>query len=186
MKKMLIFTAALCVLSQQIHGLTDQVVLRTLIGSHTRALDNQNMYAKQLDEEALENWYSAISEVKNFIEDNSQKQKAYLMDCFNTIWQANDDLIKSIKGVYNSEMNNQLTQKNRLATGEIFRRIADEMMIMQDNLKQVESNVQSEKQAITLVGILAKFVGVTAKKSASNLDLIGSALVKNKKKWSFF
>jgi hypothetical protein len=185
MKKVLVFTL-LCALAQTMQGSSEQVILRTLIGSHTRALDNQNMYAKPLDESALAVWYDAISEVKNFVENNSIEQKAYLMNCYNTIWQTNDDLIKAIKGTYNSEKNNQLTEQNRLATARLFMNIADEMVAMQDDLKLVSGNTQSEKQAIILVGILAKFVGVTAKKAAANLDSISSALAKKKTKRTFF
>src|SRR5688572_17438560 len=115
MKKVLALSF-LCVLFQQAYGLTDQEVLRGVIGSHNRALDNSNMYAKPLNDQNLADWELAMFEVKIFIGLNSQTHRKYLLDRFDDLKRANDNLIDSIKKAHITQQRNgnKLNEASRL------------------------------------------------------------------------
>jgi len=68
-----------------INGLTNQQVLQTIVGSHTRVFDKKNTYQSPMDAQDLNNWDQAIEEVKIFIKKNSKTHKTSLLNYFDLI-----------------------------------------------------------------------------------------------------
>jgi len=169
MKKVLALSF-LCVLSQQAYGLTDQEVLRGVIGSHNRALDNANMYAKPLNDQNLADWELAMFEVKIFVGLNSQANRKYLLDRFNDIKRANDNLIDSIKKAYTAQRNNNgLNEASRLMFQADLAKALEEAKLVQKGLDWIQASSDSEAKAIKLLGTLAACVKTTAGKAIKDL-----------------
>ena len=172
MKKQLLVLGFLCAATQQLYGLTDKQVLQGIVSNHTRALDRRNMYERPLDSGDLHGWNQAIIDVKEFVERNSKKNKKQLMRYFNEIQNANNDLINGIKSAYAQVIGGGVDEDVRKQFGKKFTTIDTHMKRIQKNLDWVATKSEVENQAIKLLGTLARFVGVTARKAGNNLNIM--------------
>ncbi len=171
--KKVVFLMILCLVTQQSYCLTDQEILRGIIGSHNRALDNANMYAKPLNDQNLSDWEVAMFEVKIFIGMNTQAQRKSLLDYFTTIKQDNDKLVSGIKAIYDNKINNNRIDENiRLEFGNDFAKVLDDVRRIQKNLEWMNGSSDFENKAIKLLGVLATCVKTTAGKAIADLGFV--------------
>ena len=155
-----------------INGLTNQQVLQTIVGSHTRVFDKKNTYQSPMDAQDLNNWDQAIEEVKIFIKKNSKTHKTSLLNYFDLIKNANNNLINAIKIAYGQIINNESVITVYSHVGSTFSSIENKMQRIQNELEWVASKKEMENQTIKLVSLLAKFVGISAKKARTNLETL--------------
>jgi len=169
MKKRLLFLSVFYGIILYSHELCNQKILREIVCSHTGLLDCKDMYENPLDSKRLCGWQDAILNVKQFVENNSKKEKKYLLSCFAEIHTANQDLINGIKSIYAGNAQARLNLDTCRQFGDKFRAIAKKMRRIQNGLYWVASNYTMETQAIKSVQTLAQFVAVTANKALLNL-----------------
>ncbi len=175
MKKQIVLIIIISSISiYNIKGLTNQQVLQTLVGSHTRVFDKKNSYQSPMDAQDLNNWDQAIEEVKNFIKKNSKAHKKLLLNYFDLIKNANNNLINAIKIAYGQIINNESVITVYSQVGSTFSSIENQMQRIQNELEWVASKKEVENQATKLVSLLAKFVGISAKKARTNLESLSN------------
>ena len=172
-KSVVIVGLIMCMSLGYVYSSTKDVMMRTIVSNHTRALDRANMYEKPLDNVDLQNWDNALLQVKNFVVKNSKKRKKQLLNYFNKIESANRDLINTIKTAYGLVKSRSMNDDLYLQYKSRFAKINESMVVLQKNLEWVSSSKKEEQEAIYLVGVLAKFMGVTARKAANNLPDLG-------------
>lgn len=171
MNKQLLLIVIFCGKILQLHGVSDQIILRTIVSNHTYALDCKNMYEKRLDFSRLWHWQGAILNVKQFIQSNTKKEKKFLLNCFDKIYQANQILINSIDSVYDARIQGKLDKQAVIHFRQKFNVIVHRMRYIQKSLDWVASKHDDETKAIKQVQTLAQFIGVTAKKAHLNLSI---------------
>lgn len=169
MKKQWFFLIIICGIPLYGHELREQKIFRCMVSNHTSALDNKNMYAQPLNKNSLERWDNALIQVRDFVHDNSKKEKKYLLHCFADIHKANIVLINRIEKVYAQYRRGSCDANTRKKFAQKFEAIAHKMRLIQKSLDWVASRRAKENQAIRFVQMAAQFVGATARKAVLNL-----------------
>jgi hypothetical protein len=171
MKKQIVILSLMIMATQSLYGVPEnQMVLMTVVSGHNAAFGAGNMYNEALKTDDLRKWAEAMQAVKDFIVNNSKKNKKQLMNYFTTIKAASDEMINGIKACYGMVALYGDNSEAIARFSDVFTSIDRRMKLVQQELEWVPSKVDVENQATKLVSNLARFVGVTARKAKTDLN----------------
>ncbi len=141
-------------------------ILQALVSSHNGAFGKNNLY-KELTNEELNLWYSAIKEAKNFVTARSSNALGVkdkdLMNALSTIETANLDLINTIKIIRAAGKSSTALNQNK----SILERIKQTMISVQKNLNNAIFVLNKEEKTVAknILVSMAMFVETTASKA---------------------
>ena len=207
MKNLILNLTALLLLPTLIYTAPSQGVLeRTITGAHTKTFSVENLFKNPLD---AREWNDVIAATGEFVKEHhdsvkNQRDKGItssltsmrsstvnrnklLMQSYDAIKAASDELVKTIKAAYNeifrSATTNEavLVEKFSKKFGSIYKRMAkltQELENERDDLKDAIINengdtkkkmLKEQKQVVTVLHRLALTLELTAKKAGNDL-----------------
>jgi len=161
----------LLLITQLTHSATKNEIMQVLVGSHTAAFGKNNLYKEFIKPDELNQWNSAINEVRKYVEAHSSNNLGIkdkdLINALTSIEKANIDLINTIKIIRASSQSPDAIKQNIAA----LENIKNTMIQVQKKLNSALFILNKEEKTITrdILVNAALFIETTAAKAIRDI-----------------